>query len=62
MGARNGYVVSVGYRPRRDDDNQFQSVAIHESIAVILMQVLQGNLRGKSTYFFCVGMVAGFKE
>jgi hypothetical protein len=52
VGARNGYVVRAGYRPRGDDDNLFQSVAIHESGAVVLMQVLQGNLRGNPPIFF----------
>jgi hypothetical protein len=52
MGARSGYVVKAGYRPRGDEDNRFQSEAIYESGAVVLIQVLQGDLRDQSTYFF----------
>jgi hypothetical protein len=37
------------------DDNRFQSEVIYESKAtkaVVLIQVLQGDLRDQSTYFF----------
>ncbi len=41
MGARNGYVVRAGYRPSGDDDNRFQSVAMHESIATKAIVLIQ---------------------
>ena len=39
MGARNGYVVRAGYRPRRGDDIRFQREAIHKSGAVVLIHL-----------------------
>jgi hypothetical protein len=42
VGAKNGYVVKVGYRLRGDDDNRFQSEAIYKSGAVILIHPTLG--------------------
>ena len=55
MGARNGYVVRAGYSPSGDDNNRFQSEAIHESGAAVLIHpvlVLAGVCTIKSRQIY----------
>ena len=42
--SRNGSVLMAGYRPRGDDDNGFQSEAIHESKATKAAGLIQCSL------------------